>query len=117
MNGRFKKLFADSLQLWSLVLSLLFFLGTAGTVGFLYKKLPPFLPLYNKMSWGYDRLGNTWEITIPFGVALVFAGSNFVLASFVQSKVPLLGRFLALTTVALSFFTCIFLLKIVFLVL
>lgn len=117
MNARIKKLFTDGIQLWSFLLSIFFLLVAIVLVGFFYKQLPPFLPLYNKMAWGYERLGHTWEVIVPFGVALLFFFSNFFIAAYSETKVPLLARFLGLTTIAITFFTCVFLVKVVFVVL
>lgn len=112
MKKFFKSLQADSIASWSFWLStLLFFLLLLGIL-VLYTTLPPFLPLYNHMPWGYARLGHTYEVFIPFGIAVILSYSNVFVGIQLQSKNPLLSRFLFISCFALSLFTTIFLLRI-----
>lgn len=79
--------------------------------------LPPFLPLYNKMAWGYARLGNKWEIFIPIFFVLICISGNTYLGLKLQQKLPLLARFIFTTNLAISIFTAIFIGKILLIIL
>ncbi len=76
-----------------------------------YHSLPPLLPLYNKLAWGYARLGGTIEILIPVLIAMLFGSINTYWGLRLQKRIPLLSRFLFITTFAISFFTALFTIK------
>lgn len=108
MKEFFKSIQQDSVGSWSLwVTSLLFFIILGGIL-VLYRSLPPYLPLYNHMPWGYARLGASYEIFVPLVTALFFVLSNTFLAKYLRSSYPLLARFLFAANVSLAFFTLIF---------
>jgi len=76
-----------------------------------HHSLLPLLALYNKMAWGYTRLGGTIEIFIPVLIAVFLGGVNTYWGLKLQKRVPLLSRFLFITTFAISFFTALFTIK------
>ncbi|MGH7245577.1 MAG: hypothetical protein ACREGI_01435 [Candidatus Levyibacteriota bacterium] len=76
-----------------------------------FATLPPILPVFNKMPWGYARLGQKVTLFIPVGLCLVIFIGNTTLATKLREKIPLLTRFLFITSLTVSIFTCIFLIK------
>lgn len=117
MNTHSNRFFSDSIQLWSFLITMLFFVCCGCTLGIFYQHLPPVLPLYNKMSWGYDRLGPSWQIFLLPCLAVCFFAGNICFAFFLKEKAVLLSRMLALTNIALAFFTCVFTLKLLLIIL
>ncbi len=43
---------------------------------FFYRFLPPFIPIFNQMPWGQERLGKTITIFVPVLVALLISIIN-----------------------------------------
>ena len=41
-----------------------------------YRKLPPFIPIFNQLPWGEQRLGVTFTIFIPVLVAFLILAIN-----------------------------------------
>lgn len=117
MNTPFKVLFADKIVFFSFWTSILFFILTLGIVALSYTDLPPFLPIYNKLAWGYARLGNTYEILLPILLPIFFTVCNLFAARYLYEKAPLLTRFLLLSTLLIALFTFIFILKLVLIIL
>lgn len=117
MKKLFKLIQKDSVLSWTFWTTIVFVLVMIVLIGVFYTNLPPFLPLYNQMPWGYDRLGHAYELfLLPFSTLFICI-INTTIGIRLMSKVPLLARFLFLTMAGLALFSCIFLVRLVFLVL
>lgn len=77
----------------------------------LFHLLPPFLPLYNKLPWGYARLGTKMEFFIPLGIAIFYYFCNIFLAQYLYKKIPLLARLLCATTIVIMLLVNIFVIQ------
>ncbi len=117
MNTPFKTLFSDKIIWTSLMFSCLLYAIAIVVVAFSYHNLPPFLPLFNKLAWGYTRLGRTYQISIPIILPLFLSFGNIFLEKYVYGKVPLLARLLSLISLLLALFTCVFIIKLVLIIL
>lgn len=117
MKTSFKELLKDKINLVSFWASVVFFLATCIIALIAYPHLPPYIPLYNKLAWGYARLGHTYEIVIPITLTLLLSISNILLARYLYEKYTLLARFLFLITCLISLFSCIFILKLTLIIL
>lgn len=82
-----------------------------------YKNIPPFIPIFNQLPWGNERLTQTNGIFIPlflfFGVYIF--NFCFVLILYKKSN-PLLGRIIASITLLLSALSFIFILETILLI-
>jgi len=117
MNEIFKKIYADKIAGWSFSTSSLLFLVTLFAILIRYRDLPPYLPLYNKLSWGYARLGNTYEFFLLPSLILFLLILNTFFGLFFQQKMPLLSRFLFVTTLSAALFATFFTLKLLLVIL
>lgn len=81
-----------------------------------YVNLPPYLPIYNSLSWGYSRVGQKLEIFIPIFISLLFFGINIFVGRYVYRKTALLARMSCATTGIVSFISTFFIVKIILLV-
>jgi len=117
MNVSFKKILQDKITLWNFSSSLILLLGSVLYTGVVFFHLPPILPIYNRMPWGYARLGTRIEIFIPIGIACTFFLCNLYLTSVLYNKLPLVARLISIITFILSLCTCIFIIKIINIVL
>lgn len=117
MRSFFKSLRKDNLLnicFWTTIILVCLMIGT---IAISYTNLPPFLPLYNQMPWGYERLGKAYEIfLLPAGILFITILNTIIGIKLVE-KIPLLARFLFISLTMLSLFTYIFILRMIFLVL
>ncbi|HYK08439.1 MAG TPA: hypothetical protein VEW42_03005 [Candidatus Eisenbacteria bacterium] len=114
MRGLFKALQKDSVLNWSFWATVSIVAITLISIGISYINLPPFIPLYNQLPWGYARLGKTYELFIPPLVVLALLFVNTFVGLRLTEKYPLLARFLFLTIIGLALFTCIFIERLIF---
>ncbi|HSW87902.1 MAG TPA: hypothetical protein VLG12_01945 [Candidatus Saccharimonadales bacterium] len=117
MKKAFKTIVQDRIILWGFVISLLLLIAVAIYIVVVYPQLPPILPIYNRLSWGYSRLGVKAEIFIPFGLAVVFCTINLFIAAAVYNKVVLISRMIGAISFTLALCTSIYILKIMQLIL
>ena len=117
MKKFFNSLQKDTVLVWSFWVSIItLFLMVLVTI-ISYANLPPFIPLYNHMPWGYARLGKTYELFFPTAVVLGICIINTIVGIKLIEKSPLLARFLFLTMAGLALFTCIFVGRLIFITL
>src|SRR5258706_16048066 len=117
MSISIKYILQDKMTFWSFFASMLLLLASIIYALIQFHSLPPFLPLYNKMPWGYGRLGGRTEIFIPVILVTTFFIGNMLSSSYIYPKIPLLARLIGFITLFLSLFSCIFVIKIISLVL
>lgn len=98
-------------------------LGFAGTfsiglvtllfVLFFYNKLPPFIPIFNQLPWGEQRLGTKSTIFLPILIAFLVFVCNLILSSLTYEKMPLVSRILAVTSLTVSVLASLFMIRII----
>ena len=115
MKKFFKFIKQDKITYWGFILSSIFLLGSFALIAVFYKQLPPFLPLYNKMPWGYARIGKKIELFIYGAIAMLFYSINFISAFHIYKKAALLARFICVTTLFICFFVFVFAIQIILL--
>lgn len=117
MKNFFKKIQNDSVLSWTFWITIILIILMAIAISIAYTNIPPFIPLYNQMPWGYARLGKTYELfLLPISVLGVMIG-NIIVGTRLIGKIPLLARFLFITMASLALLTFIFIIRIIFLVL
>ncbi|HEX7042252.1 MAG TPA: hypothetical protein VF189_03290 [Patescibacteria group bacterium] len=112
MKEFINKLKRDNVAWYSTLMSCIIIFFVLVGIGILYQQLPPYLPLYNHLPWGYERLGHTYEIFIPIAFGTLLILGNIIIGLYLLKKNPLLGRFLFFTNAAISFFVLIFVMRI-----
>ncbi len=116
MGKFFKLIIEDKITKWGILLSFLFiFLGLLITVIF-FTQLPPFLPIYNKLPWGYARVGTKIEIFLPFLICIAITGTNSVISAKIYEKIPLLSRILCASALGASILYLIFIIQLIYLI-
>ncbi|MBI2622779.1 MAG: hypothetical protein HYW64_01660 [Candidatus Levybacteria bacterium] len=73
MKVFFSTLRSDRILYVGFLLSVALIILTTVVILFLYRSLPPFIPLYNQLPWGESRLGTKIEIFIPVFLATLIA--------------------------------------------
>lgn len=102
MNEYSKQLLSDKIIAALLFGSLFFIVIHIIFLAFTFKNTPPFIPLFNQMPWGENRLGTKPQIFIPIGIVIFLGICNIVLSSAIHKTMPLISRFLIATIFVLS---------------
>ena len=84
---------------------------------FFYRSLPPFVPVFNQLPWGEERLGTPISIFIPILTAFLIFFLNLITSALIYKKIPLVSRMLAGTSLLITALTFLFVIKIVILIL
>lgn len=82
-----------------------------------YGRLPPFIPIFNQLPWGEQRLGATITIFIPVLVALLVLIINVFTSAISYKRIPLVARMLAAISLLIGILTCFFVVKTITLIL
>jgi len=117
MKDFIRNIQADKLTYRGFIIS--FFIGifTLLIVLVLFRSLPPFIPIFNQLPWGEQRLTETIGIFIPlvlFAFVFIF---NLSFTSLVYSKNPLIARIVAAVTLIIAIMNFVFIAKTIFTVL
>lgn len=116
MQKFFKPIFEDTITKWGILSSFLFiFLGLLITLIYV-KELPPFLPIYNKLPWGYARIGTKIQIFVPFLICIAIAVGNSIISTKIYEKIPLLSRILCASALGASILYLIFIAQLIYLI-
>jgi len=76
-----------------------------------YGKLPPFVPIFNQLPWGEQRLGPTLTIFVPVLVSLLLLIINVFISTIIYKKIPLISRMFATISLLAGALTFIFIVK------
>jgi hypothetical protein len=117
MSIAFKTLFADKIVKQSGIASSVLLLLALLYLAVLYRSLPPFVPLFNQLPWGTERLGSKVMVFLPVVSVLVLFAVNMLVSRFIYEKMPLVVRMIGITTFFISVITFIFIIRITLLVL
>lgn len=108
MRGFISNIKADKITWRGFILSIFFILLTLLFILANYTKLPPFIPVFNQLPWGTQRLTQTSGIFIPIAVFSFVFILNLIISSFVYPKNPLIARMIASTTLMVAVINFLF---------
>lgn len=108
MKGFYKKVNSDRIIKLSTYFSFGFLLLHLIFTTLLYNYLPPFLPLFNQMPWGEERIGVKIDLYIPLLITVFFFSINLFLSLWFYEKLPLLSRMLSITSLLVCILAFIF---------
>jgi len=116
MKKLFNHIKEDRLLFSSFLFSaILLFLSTI-LIGIFYTHLPPFLPLFNSLPWGYARIGIKLAFFLPILIGWIIVVINSILCSVIYERIVLLSRFVGATTAAACMTILIFTIQILLLI-
>lgn len=103
MKEKFKKIAGDSLIRFSTIAALFFIFVEAILILLSFNKLPPYIPFFNSMPWGRERLATPGTMIYLFiSFIAVFIVNNFFSAIFYNTY-PLVARVLAIASLLFVF--------------
>lgn len=80
-------------------------------ISLFYGKLPPFIPIFNQLPWGEQRLGNQITIFIPVLTALLIFIINMFVSTAIYRKIPLISRMFVVISLLVGILTFLFVIK------
>lgn len=116
MNALFKHITSDRTIITGTITSLVIIFCIFLYVFITYPNLPPFLPIFNQLTWGDARIATKEYIFLPVSLSVIIFVINLILSFFIYNKIPLIARFLVITNFLVSFFMLLFIIRIIQLV-
>jgi|SRR3989344_1108569 len=116
MKGFSKELMRDRIISLGFLFNVLIVLLSIIFVLINLSSLPPYIPIFNQLPWGQERLGSSITIFLPVGFVIFFSIFNFFISSFIYSKSQIISRMLAVANVLISFLSFLLILRTVYLV-
>lgn len=111
MKEFFKDIKSDKTIIHAFFINSLFIVVSVIFILFSYRNLPPFIPIFNQLPWGEQRLGPTLSIFIPVLVALLILATNIFIAAFIYKKTPLIARMLTVVSLLTSILAFLLIIK------
>lgn len=117
MKEFIKNIKADRITFNSFLVSFIVLIVTFIVIAINYLSLPPYIPIFNQLPWGNERLTQTPGIFITTVIYIFILLFNIGFASILYKKSnPLLGRVIASITLLLSVMNLLFTLRTILLV-
>lgn len=111
MKGFFKNIFQDKTIALAFFINIFLIIAATVYILFFYVNLPPFVPVFNQLPWGEQRLGNQIAIFIPVIASLAILIINIFTSAWTYKKVPLISRMLAAISLLTGILTLLFSIK------
>lgn len=111
MKDFFKDIKRDRTIISAFFINIFLIAATVIYILFFYGKLPPFIPVFNQLSWGEQRLGETFTIFIPVGISLLILTINIFIGALIYKNIPLISRILAAVSLLTGILTFLFIVK------
>lgn len=111
MKEFFKDIKSDKAIIPAFFINGAFIIASVIFILFSYGNLPPFVPIFNQLPWGEQRLGPTLAIFVPVLVAFLILVINIFTSALIYKKTPLVARMLAATSLLSSILIFLFIIK------
>ncbi len=117
MKKIIEPLIKDKATLYLVITSILILIVTLIISVFFYFRLPPYIPIFNQLPWGDERLTPTIGIFIPVAVLTFVLMFNIFFSTFLYKKNnPLLGRIISSISLLISIMNFIFIVHTILLI-
>ncbi len=117
MKEFFKDVLSDKAITLAYSINGFFIIAIVVFILFSYNSLPPFVPIFNQLPWGEQRLGATFTIFIPVLASLLILIINLIASAVTYRTIPLVARMLAAISLLASILTCFLIVKSITLIL
>lgn len=111
MKEFFKDILADKTIAFAFFTNIFFIIASVVYISIFYGKLPPFVPVFNQLPWGEQRLGNQIAIFTPVLTSILIFAINLFISNSMYKKIPLLSRMLAAISLLTGILTFLFIAK------
>lgn len=117
MKEFFKDIKNDKTTSIAFLLTIILIIVTSIFIVFFYRDLPPFIPIFNQLPWGEERLGITPTIFVPILASLLIFIVNLITSALIYKSIPLASRLLAGTSLLIAILTFLFVIRTIILIL
>ena len=117
MKEFFKDIKSDKTTNIAFLLTIILIIATFIFTIFFYRHLPPFIPVFNQLPWGEERLWETLTIFVPILTSSLIFILNLITSTLIYKKIPLVSRMLAGTSLLIAALTFLFVIKTIILIL
>jgi hypothetical protein len=111
MKELFKDIKGDKTIVFAFIINIILIIATFCYILFYYGNLPPFVPIFNQLPWGEQRLGSTSTIFIPPIIVLFVFIANIFISALIYKNIPLISRMLAAISLLTAILTFLFVVK------
>lgn len=101
---------------YSIILCLLFAVAQVVLLAFFYRNLPPYIPLFNSLPWGEERLAFSQLIFLVPVFSIVILLVNLYIAKIIYLKHALIARLIIVNAFLIALLGFIALLQILLLI-
>lgn len=108
MKKQIEQIFTDKIIRVASILSVLVIIVLTAVTIYYFLKLPPFIPLYNQLPWGLERLSDKIGIFFPLAISTGIFLINIIVAGVTYEKMPLVSRILSITSLLCLLLSFIF---------
>ena len=104
----FREIRSDKIISWGNILTFLLILASLSFIALRFGALPPYVPIFNQLPWGDDRLGPTLMIFLPVAGVAILSFINIFISSAIYAKSQIISRMLTISSILSSFLTFLF---------
>lgn len=116
MKEFFKDIIQDKTIISAFFINIFMIIASVIYILISYRNLPPFVPIFNQLPWGEQRLGVQIAIFIPVLVSLSILVINIFISTAIYRNIPLISRMLIAISLLTGILTFLFIVKTITLV-
>ena len=106
--SNFKEIRSDKIISWGNIVTFIFILSSLLFIALQFGILPPYVPIFNQLPWGEDRLGSTLMIFLPVAGVIIISLTNIFISSAIYTKSQIISRMLTIASILSSFLSFLF---------
>ncbi len=107
----FKEIRSDKIISWGNIVTLIIVLSSLFFIALQFRILPPYIPIFNQLPWGENRLGSTLMIFLPVVGVVIISFINIFISSVIYTKSQIISRMLTISSILSSFLSFLFILR------
>ena len=107
----FKEIGSDKIISRGNIITFLIILASLLFIAVQFRILPPYVPIFNQLPWGEDRLSSTLWIFLPVGGVTILSFVNIFLSSVIYTKSQIISRMLTVSSILSSFLSFLFIVR------
>lgn len=107
----FKEIRSDKIISWGNIVTLIIILSSLFFIALQFRILPPYIPIFNQLPWGEERLGSTSMIFLPVAGVIIISFINIFISSVIYTKSQIISRMLTVSSILSSFLSFLFIVR------
>lgn len=107
----FREIRSDKIISWGNIITFVIILLSLLFIALQFRILPPYVPIFNQLPWGEDRLGSTLMIFLPVMGVIFVSLTNIFISSAIYTKSQIISRMLTVSSILSSFLSFLFIVR------